>query len=383
VRLDGAVYASPLVVRGTVIAATEHDSVYGLSLAGAVRWRTELGSPSPGSERPCGNIDPLGITGTPVYDPSTGSVFVVAEYGHPVRHELVALDQATGAVRWRRELDLPGVNATVMQQRAALALDGGRVWVAFGGLAGDCGNYKGRVIGIPTSGSGDPAVYTVPTRREAGIWTPPGPVVDATGTMFVSVGNGAAEPGDRYDLSDSVLALDSSARLVDSFAPRSWAADNASDSDLGSQGPALVGPWILIVGKSGTAYVLRRGHLGGIGGEVSSTSLSPSYGGTAVSGDVVYLPCTDGLRAVRVDGAGAVHQLWQARASISGSPVVGGGRVWSLNTSDGVLHALNPANGRSEASVHVGAVSRFATPAIGGAVLYVPTLSGIAIVQAG
>src|ERR1700722_12695232 len=79
-RLDGAVYGQPLVIGSTVIAATENDSVYGLDRAtGRVLWRTHLGTPVPLSKLPCGDIDPLGITGTPVYDPATGLAYAVAE----------------------------------------------------------------------------------------------------------------------------------------------------------------------------------------------------------------------------------------------------------------------------------------------------------------
>jgi len=383
-ELDGQVYASPIVVGGRTIVATEHNAVYAFDAHYRQVWKRQLGAPSPASERPCGNIDPLGITGTPVYDAGTGRIFVAPEFsGSPPRHELVALDARTGAVTWRRSLDLPGVDAAAMQERGALALTGGRVWVPFGGLAGDCGAYKGRVIGYRVDGAGAPVAYTVPTTREAGIWTPPGPVVDAAGNLYVSVGNGESGVGDRYDHSDSVLKLSTDARLLDSFSPRSWATDNESDLDLGSQAPALVGPWVFIAGKSGTAYVLRRDRLGGIGGEVSSADVCRSFGGTAVAGDIVYVPCTDGVRAVRIDGSGRLHVLWHADGAIAGSPVVGGGRVWALDADGGVLHALDPATGRSRAAVRVGATSRFATPAISGTHLIVPTLTGITVVSAG
>ena len=66
--LDGAVYAEPLVVNGTVIAATEGDSVYAIDPAtGAILWHRNLGTPVRLSTLPCGNIDPLGITGTPAF----------------------------------------------------------------------------------------------------------------------------------------------------------------------------------------------------------------------------------------------------------------------------------------------------------------------------
>ena len=80
-------------------------------------------------------------------------------------------------------------------------------------------------------------------------------------------------------------------------------------------------------------------------------------------GTRVYVPCTDGVRGVRVDGTGHIQVLWQASSSITGSPVIGGGRVWTLDPGSGELHALDPASGADRGSVSVGAVSRFATPA--------------------
>ncbi len=379
--LDGAVYASPIVVSGVTIVATENDTVYAFDRNYREVWRRHLGEPSPAHERPCGNIDPLGITGTPVYAPGRGLVYVAPEFsGSPPTHTLVALSVRTGAVAFRRTLDLPGVDPAAMQERGALAISGARVYAPFGGLAGDCGAYKGRVVGYRLDGTASPISYTVPTTREAGIWTPPGPVVDASGRLYVSVGNGESGVGDPYDHSDSVLALSPSLRLSDSFSPTTWPTDNDADLDLGSQGPTLVGPWVFIAGKSGAAYVLRRTHLGGIGGEVSQSQVCRSFGGTAVDGDTVFVPCTDGVRGVRIDAAGQLHTLWHADGSITGSPVVGGGRVWSLDPAAGVLHALDPGSGAVHGSIGVGVTSRFATPAIAGAQLVVPTLAGVTVV---
>jgi hypothetical protein len=376
-KLNGAMYASPVVVGGTVVAATEGNRVYAFDLAGRRLWQRQLAPPATSDELPCGNIDPLGITGTPVV--AGGVVYVAPEYGSPVRHELVALDLATGAVRWRRSLDLPGVETRAMQERGALAVAGGRVWVPFGGLDGDCGGYKGRLVGIRLDGSGSPIAYTVPTAREAGIWTPPGPAVDAAGNLVVQVGNGASVDGDRYDHSDSVLEVSPAGKLVDSFSPSTWASDNAADLDLGSQGPALIGTqWVLADGKSGVAYVLDQQHLGGIGGEVSKAQLCPSYGGTAVIDSVVIVPCTDGDRAVEID-RGVLNLLWHATPN--GSPVVGGGRVWTLDVANGVLHALDPSSGRTLEQVPVGEVTRFATPALYDRFVLVPTRDGLVIIR--
>jgi outer membrane protein assembly factor BamB len=379
VHLDGAVYGSPVVSGSRTFVATENDSVYAFDSTGHQLWRRSLGSPAQASELPCGNIHPLGITGTPIVQ--SGVVYAAAELGGPPRHVLYAVDAATGSVRWHRSLDFSGVQTSAMQQRGALTIAGGRVWVPFGGLEGDCGGYKGRVVGIPLSGSGTALRYTVPTAREAGIWTTPGPTVTGSGDLLVAVGNGAAGPGDPYDDSDSVLKISSTtASLLGFFAPSSWAQENASDADLGSQGPALVGPWVFQAGKSGTAYVLRLDRLGGIGGQVSSAPLCHSFGGTAVDGDVVYVPCTDGIRAVRIDTTGHLKVLWHAASSITGSPVVGGGRVWALDISAGVLHGLDPATGSTRKQLNVGAVPHFATAALSGTHILIGTLSGLAIV---
>jgi outer membrane protein assembly factor BamB len=377
--LDGKVYAAPIVIHGVIIVATENDSVYAFNSHLHRLWKRHLGSPSPGHERPCGNIDPLGITGTPVYDAKHNSVYVAPEFsGSPPRHELVSLSFSTGKVKWHRSLDLPGVDRAAMQERGALTISGSRVYVPFGGLAGDCANYKGRVVGLHRAHGGARVSFTVPTQREAGIWTPPGPTVDEHGHLYVSVGNGASGVGDHYDLSDSVLELSRSLKLMHHFSPTSWPSDNDADLDLGSQGPALVGKYVFAAGKSGTAYILRR-SLGGVGGQLHQGSLCRSFGGTAVHDRVVYVPCDDGVRAVYVGSHGRMHVRWHA--STAGSPVIGGGRVWSIDANAGVLHALSPKTGQSLKQVGVGATSRFATPALYAHRVYVPTLTGLTVVR--
>jgi putative pyrroloquinoline-quinone binding quinoprotein len=382
VKLDGAVYASPIAVNGIVVAATENDSVYGFSTTGKRLWHTRVGSPSPAFERKCGNIDPLGITGTPIYSAKTGDVYVVAEHRGKVGHDLVALSLRTGKVRWRKSVDLPGATPAAMQQRGALAITGGRVWVPFGAQFGDCSNYKGRVVGVQLDGKGKLVKFQPSTHRQGGIWNPAGPTVDSAGHLYVVSANGSTFPGARYDHTNSVLKVSTSGKLVSSFAPTNWAQNNQGDVGLGSQGVALVGTkWAVLGGKSGPVYVLRQSHLGGIGGQVSVRNICLSFGGAAVSGSIVYLPCTDGDRAVRVGSSGKLSVLWHATSSVAGSPVIGGGRVWTLDQNAGVLHALSPTSGKTLQRIHVGVTSRFATPAIYGNLVLVPTISGVTFVR--
>src|SRR4051794_23254974 len=87
-NLDGQVYASPIVIGGTVVVATENNTVYAFTAHFHRLWKRHLGPPSPGGERPCGNIDPLGITGTPIYDRKHNSIYVAPEAARERRADL-------------------------------------------------------------------------------------------------------------------------------------------------------------------------------------------------------------------------------------------------------------------------------------------------------
>ena len=380
--LDGAVYGEPILVGANTIAVTENDTVYSLVTAtGKVAWSRHLGTPVPRSAQPCGNIDPLGITGTPAYDPSTGSLFVVTETTGAV-HNLWALTATTGAIRWHRGLDvLTTRDKHAEQQRAALLVTGGRVLTSFGGHAGDCGNYVGYVTSVPTNNSGSTTHYAVPTAREGGMWATPGPVLGPTGLVYVAVGNGAATSG-AYDGSDAVVALNATTlKLTARFAPTTWAADNRADLDLGSMGPASVDGRLVIAGKRGVAFLLSS-SLGGIGHQVAALSGCAGFGGAAVRLKVVYLPCTDGIRAVHV-GSSSLSWGWH-RSGVPGSPVLAGGAVYALDPSGQTFYELSISTGAVLRKLALGvAISRFATPTVanGGKTVLVGTMKGVIAVR--
>ena len=107
-----------------MIVATEGNNVFSLDAAtGAVVWQTALGTPVDGKTLPCGNIDPSGITGTPVIDTESGTIYVVAFLSVGPHHELFALDLATGVTRWHLTVD----SARAFRQGGATAggLDSG------------------------------------------------------------------------------------------------------------------------------------------------------------------------------------------------------------------------------------------------------------------
>ncbi|MBV9095935.1 MAG: PQQ-binding-like beta-propeller repeat protein [Streptosporangiaceae bacterium] len=378
VRLGGAVYGQPLLVGDLVIVATENDTIYALDRpTGRVAWWNRVGTPVPLADLPCGDINPLGITGTPVYDRDDGLVYAVAETGG-YRHVLVGLSVTDGAVRVQRDIPAPDGQPRYDQQRPALAVEDGRVYVAFGGLYGDCGPYRGSVVGIPVSGSGPMVSYVVPTAREGAIWGTAGPVAAPDGTLYVSVGNGSVT-STRFDGSDSVTALSPALQRTGIFAPTTWKSDSANDLDLGSTQPALSGTGMLLaLGKSGTAYLLDPAHLGGVGGQVAQASVCPAYGAAAVQGSTVYEPCEQGgMAAISVAG-NRIQVLWRGPASAWGSPVVGGGAVWVTDYSGGTLYELDPATGAVRYSLSLGTtLPHFASMSMSGSDAYLGTMQGV------
>jgi polyvinyl alcohol dehydrogenase (cytochrome) len=226
----------------------------------------------------------------------------------------------------------------------------------------------------------------VPTAREGAIWGTAGPVFGPDGNFYASAGNGAqTDPGQPFDGSDSVNDLTPELHRVGYFAPRSWAADNASDADLGSTQPALTADGsMLIAGKSGTGYLLRAGRLGGIGSQLAQAQVCAAFGAAAVSGNVVYEPCRfgSGLAAVQVSAAKKqIRVLWRGPASAHGSPVVGGGAVWVTDWPGGTLYALSPATGQVLRQLSLGEqLPNMSSLSLAGSRAYLGTMNGVVAV---
>jgi polyvinyl alcohol dehydrogenase (cytochrome) len=376
--IDGEVYGEPLIYDGRVYVGTESDVIEALDArTGRVFWSRRVGEPVSAGVLPCGDIDPtVGITSTMVIDPGSGMLYASEEVaiGGAVHHELVALASTTGRVLFSRDLDRPGWTAAAQLQRTGLALDAGRVLVGFGGNDGDCSSYRGYLMAVPESGAGPTLVYGVPTAKGGAIWAPAGVSVEPSGEILAATGNGASTT--TYDEGDSVLGLSPALKLVDHFAPTTWALDNETDLDLGSTAPVVLsGGRVLIVGKSGTAYLLDGKRLGGYGGQLASAAVCNSRGGNAAAGDYVYLACPDtSLTALLVRGD-ALSVAWQAPAGVSGSPTVAGGYVWGVG--NGELVGLNPRTGSPDVTVTALPTEHFAAPSAGEGLLVVGGAKGV------
>jgi hypothetical protein len=203
-RVSGHVYAQPLYWRGSetssgaLLVATEDNIVHAIdAVSGEERWQRSLGQPVPRSSLPCGNISPLGVTGTPVIDASTEAIYLNAAVETPSgpRHLVFALSLKDGTPLPGWPIDIVEALAREGQtfvardqnQRGALAILAGNLYVVFGGHFGDCGHYRGFVVGISLS---EPRIIkSWATRaRGGGIWAPGGISTDGT-SLFVATGN--------------------------------------------------------------------------------------------------------------------------------------------------------------------------------------------------
>jgi outer membrane protein assembly factor BamB len=294
-QIAGHLYAQPLYWRprgsaaGQLLVATENNNIYAIdATSGRQIWARSLGPPVPLSKLPCGNIDPLGVTGTPVIDETTQAIYADAMVGDAAgpRHRVFALSLKDGSSLPGWPVDVAEAlttlgqrfNARDQNQRGALAILAGRVYVPFGGHYGDCEDYRGWVVGFGLQNSHD--VVSWSTRgRGGGIWAPGGIASDGR-SLFLATGNtidvSTWSDGEAvFRLPPDLLRRD---RPEDFFTPTDWRTLDTEDADLGGTNPLVLdvpssgGPraLLLALGKDARAYLLDRNHLGGIGGSLAS-----------------------------------------------------------------------------------------------------------------
>src|SRR5467141_1470486 len=296
--ISGNVYAQPLYIEGgpngpMIIAVTESNNVYALNATtGLVIWQRNVGPPVT-SGLPCGNISPLGITGTPVVDLASRSLFFDAMIdGLTKKHFIYSLNVDTGATNpgWPVDVNLHAVfNGThftslVQNERAALGLVNGVVYVPYSGHAGDCGLYRGWVVGVPINNPASVTAWATDVIG-GGIWAVGGVASDGA-NPFIASGN-TFNTGGTWSGGEAVIRFQPgpifTGNPADYWVPTNWLSLDGGDTDLGGSGPLLVDvpgatPSSLVVqpGKDGRAYLLNRGNLGGITAPVASFQVSGS-----------------------------------------------------------------------------------------------------------
>lgn len=434
-RVSGDIYAEPLVDNGVVLVVTEDDDLYALNAkSGAVEWKLNVGHPAEASSiqgapglSGCGDIFPLGITGTPVIDPASGVLYLAAEVQKAgtsswtgVEHVLVAVRLSSHKVLFKRRIDPPhpgnGSGGTYIvaaeQQRSALSLVDGRVYVEYGGLSGDCSAYHGYVVSVAESDRGALGVYKTPSSREDAIWATSGAAANGSNDLYVATGNGANGPGQKFDFGNAVVKLSPSLKVLSYFAPASWAYMSDQDLDLGSDGPTLLPGDNLVFqsGKAGYAhgdsgtreswgYLLSARSLGGVGHDLFRGQVCTGggfvFGSNAaavvkvgkVSRTLVFVPCPNGTVALQVsEGAHpSFRRIWQASSgNPNGPPILAGGLLWAISTgADGgggpssVLYGMAPATGKVLVTEQLAPVDHFVTPAAADGEIFVGTAEGV------
>ncbi len=388
--------------------------VYGLNAAtGTVVWSKTLGAPTPRSDLPCGNIDPLGVTGTPIVDPATRTLYLdgMIDVSGVPHHRVFALDADTGAIRagWPVDVDtaVSGFSSPVQNERGALALLGGVVYVPYGGHYGDCGDYHGWVVGISTSDPTQVKAWATPARG-GGMWAVGGIAVGGT-HLYAATGNTFGVT--TWSGGEAILRLGAGPTFgntaADYFAPTNWHQLDSGDVDIGGSGPVLFDDpastpshLTIALGKNGVAYLLDRDALGGVGGELAQKTVASDQiiqaatayhtaQGTYVAFRGTGVGCPGGqygsLTALKIASGSppSFNVAWCAPSGGRGSPIfttTGGGAdpiVWIVGAEgDERLHGYDGDTGAvvydgGGAGDAMGTVHRFQTPIVAGGRIYV------------
>ena len=466
--VDGAVYAQPLwaanlTVNGAqhnvVIVATEHDSLYAFdadanSSPCTPLWHANLLDSTHGGTsgetsvpdtpsnaligRGSYDIDPeVGVTGTPVIDPTTNTLYVVSKSviasGPSFFQRLHAIDIATGNEKLSGPVTIaatyPGTgdggsttsfNARYENQRPGLALANGVVYIAWAAHE-DVPPWYGWIVGYNASTLSQVSVLNVaPNAGEGGIWMGgAAPAVDQSGNLYLTTGNGvfdansATSPSNDYG--DSLLRLTSSLGVSQYFTPSDQDALNDEDGDFGSGGAAVLtnlpangsNPTHLLIcgGKDGALYLINRDQLGGYGDSNAWQKLSfsgPIYASGAFWNSTYYIGPKNGFlqsltldtSTVKLTATGSTSMTFSfpgAVPSVTSMPDDSNGIVWVLDNSryctsqaagcgPTVLHAFDATNLSNElwnstqgSGNSAGNAVKFTVPTIANGKVYVGT----------
>jgi hypothetical protein len=357
--VDGQIYAQPLYVpdvnlpgHGThnvVYVATQHDSVYAFDAddpaAAAPLWNVSLGASVPSSDfYPPGQDEDIqievGVTSTPVIDPNTGTLYVVAvtrDTDKSIHHRLHALDIRTGAEKFGGPVVISGsvsfageagsdvmFNSLHQLQRPGLLLSNGVIYIAFGSY-GDSYLYYGWIFGYNAATLQQIYIFnTAPTGTRGAIWQSGQGLSTDAENIYAMTANGAFNAntggpnyGDSFIKLNPFSASDGVLRVVDWFTPYNQEEMHNSDGDLGSTGPVLIPGANLILGgdKQGKLYLVDSTAMGRYNGPKGPDQIVQEFkaGDSWIMGSPVYWdgpagrliyvwPATDRLKAYRFNG---------------------------------------------------------------------------------
>ncbi|MFZ0412289.1 MAG: hypothetical protein WBS18_11750 [Candidatus Acidiferrales bacterium] len=462
---DGAIYAQPLWVAGVtasgakhnlVVVATQRDSLYAFDADAspcATLWHANLIDSAHGGtagETPVpsgsgnsvgigggsGDITPeVGVTGTPVIDPATNTVYVVSKSviasGPTFFQRLHAIDLTSGNEKFNGPATIaatfPGTNdggttdtfkPGPQNQRPGLALVNGVVYIAWASHE-DHPNYYGWLIGYNAATLAQASVLNVtPNVGYGGIWmSGAAPAADASNNLYIITANGGFDANSgtapNNDYGDTFLKLGGGLSVSDWFTPSNQMSDENNDQDFGAGGAAIVvdqasGPTPHLViggGKDGYLYLLSRDNMGHLGDSNAWQRFSfgaPIFSTGAFWKNSFYLAGVGGALTAyplntTTDMLGAASSVSATRYGFPGtSPSISAtgttnGIVWTLDNSQyctpqsagcgpAVLHAYDATNLATElwnssqgTGNAAGNAVKFAVPTVANGKVYVGT----------
>ena len=379
----GNVHAQPLYIEGgpngpMIIVVTASNNVYALDATdGSIVWQRNVGPPVT-SGLPCGNINPFGIIGTPVVDLASRRLFFNAMIdGATKKHFVFSLNVDTGDITpgWPADLNATasynGIPFTsrIQNERGALALVNGIVYMPFSGHAGDCDVYHGWVVGVNINNPLNMGAWAT-TAIGGGIWGHSGVASDGT-NMFVITGN-TFNTGGNWMGGEAIIRLQAgptwTGQPTDYWAPTDWLSLDQGDTDLGGVSAMLIdvpganpSQLVLALGKDGKAYLLDRNNLGGIALPVTQLSVGGAVLGQSSAsyrtGQGTYFVFRLGsstLKAYRITPTTppTIVSAWSVNQNGQGSPWVtttngtNNAIVWVVGAQgDGQLHGYDGDTG--------------------------------------
>jgi hypothetical protein len=421
---SGNTFTQPLFMAGGVngqdalFVATEQSDIFALNpKTGAQMWMSNLGTAvNNGAGLACGggSVVPMGVTGTPVIDATSRTLYAAAmiaastSSGTQPRHYIFSVAVDTGNINWSLDVSgtITGFDSTTHGQRSAIALVGGKLFVPYGGLDGDCDPYHGWVIAVPVNNPTAATGWSTASPSGAGIWGPSGVASDGT-SVFVATGNAHSQFPMLWANanSEAILRLTTapsfSGNTADYFAPTDWRPQDMGDSDLGSSGVVLFDApgatpthLAFVIGKTATARLADQTNLGGVGNGVSHlTANGGVFGslfayttakGTYVGAQTTFAGCNGGdFSVLKVSNTAQLSFAWCAASGGTGGPISSSTSadgstdsiVWSFGAAgDGILRAWDADTGVnlfSSSTAVSGNVRHWTSPIIANARIYV------------
>jgi hypothetical protein len=459
--VDGAIYGQPLWVanvsvggamHNVVFVATQHDSLFafdGDASPCVQLWSVSLIDAAHGGSGETsvpdtlvgvghGDIQPeIGVTGTPVIDPSSGILYVVSKSVNLAQTQfyqrLHAIDITTGNEKTGSPVPIAGTyagtgdgsntvafNAKQENQRGGLALVNGTVYITWAAHE-DASPWYGWIMGYQYNGSTltQSAVLNVtPNVHEGGIWMSGGaPAVDSINNVYVLTGNGTFDANNTVppnnDYGDSLLQMNTALAVTQYFTPSDQLSDWKSNQDFGAGGSAVLADLpagdvvkhvLVCGGKDGTLYVINRDLLGGFGDSAAVQTVALGHGifsTAAIWNNSVYVGAAGGhLTAYQMNTSTVQLSLGSSSRETYGWPgstpsvsawAAQNGLVWALNTNSyctkqssscgpAVLHAYDATNLATElwnSSMNpadaAGNAVKFSVPTVANGKVYVGT----------